>query len=100
MPLMTNAEAFEYDFGFYATELWAMPEAQFLEWLNSPCDRERPIDAVPVKHGKWMKTGQSFVNPNKFRNYWCSACGYDIEKRKYNYCPNCGASMDVRKDDE
>ena len=43
---MTNAEAFEYDFGIYATELWAMPEAKFLEWLNAPCDRERPADML------------------------------------------------------
>lgn len=42
MPLMTNAEAFLYDFGIYATELWSMTEAQFLEWLNANCDRERP----------------------------------------------------------
>lgn len=47
MPLMTNAEAFRYDFGINATELWAMTEAQFLEWLNADCDRERP-NAVPV----------------------------------------------------
>lgn len=46
MPLMTNAEAFLYDFGIYATELWAMTEAQFLEWLNAECDRERPRDMV------------------------------------------------------
>ena len=46
MPLMTNAEAFRYDFGIYATELWAMTEAQFLEWLNAECDRERPADMV------------------------------------------------------
>jgi len=46
MPLMTNAEAFRYDFGIYATELWAMTEAQFLEWLNADCDRERPVDMV------------------------------------------------------
>ena len=52
------------------------------------------IDAVPVKHGEWVKTGQSFVNPNCFRNYCCSVCGYDIEKTKFNYCPNCGAKMD------
>lgn len=59
------------------------------------------IDAAPVKHGAWVKTGQSFVNPNRFRNYCCSVCGYDIEKTKYNYCPNCGAKMDgERKDDE
>ena len=42
MPFMTNAEAFLYDFGIYATELWSMSESQFLEWLNAQCDRERP----------------------------------------------------------
>lgn len=42
MPLMTNAEAFLYDFGIYATELWSMPEAQFLEWLNTETNKERP----------------------------------------------------------
>ena len=40
------------------------------------------IDAVPVRHGKWMGTV-------------CSACGestsnyYDCD-----YCPHCGARMD------
>ena len=42
MPIMTNAEAFLYDFGIYATELWSMTEAQFLEWRNAECDKERP----------------------------------------------------------
>ena len=31
---MTNADKFEQLFGIYATELWAMPESDFLEWLN------------------------------------------------------------------
>ena len=46
MSIMTNADAFLYDFGIYATELWAMTEAQFLEWLNATCDRERPRDMI------------------------------------------------------
>ena len=58
------------------------------------------VDAIPIKHGEWAKTGQSFVYPNRFRNYCCSVCGYDIEKTKYNYCPNCGAKMDGRKVDD
>lgn len=57
------------------------------------------VDAVPVRHGRWVKSGQSFVYPHKFRNYSCSVCGYDIEKTKYNYCPNCGARMDGGVDD-
>ena len=32
---MTNAEKFKQIFGIYATELWAMPEEKFLEWLNA-----------------------------------------------------------------
>ena len=51
-------------------------------------------DVVEVRHGRWVKSGQSFVYPHKFRNYSCSMCGYDIEKAKCNYCPNCGARMD------
>ena len=46
MPLMTNAEAFRYDFGISATELWCMTEEEFLEWLNAWCDMERPADMV------------------------------------------------------
>ena len=32
---MNNAELFEAIFGIYATELWAMEEPKFLEWLNA-----------------------------------------------------------------
>ena len=32
---MNNAENFKQLFGIYATELWAMPEEKFLEWLNA-----------------------------------------------------------------
>ena len=31
----TNAEIFKQTFGIYATELWSMKEADFLEWLNA-----------------------------------------------------------------
>ena len=33
--LQTNGDKFRKLFGIYATELWAMPEAKFLEWLNA-----------------------------------------------------------------
>jgi Pyruvate/2-oxoacid:ferredoxin oxidoreductase delta subunit len=32
---MTNADKFKHLFGIYATELWSMPEKDFLEWINS-----------------------------------------------------------------
>ena len=62
------------------------------------------IDDLPTikpehKKGMWVKTGQSFINPNKFRNYFCSECGYEIEKIKYNFCPNCGEDMRGEQDE-
>ena len=30
-----NAELFKQTFGLYATEVWAMKEADFLKWLNA-----------------------------------------------------------------
>ena len=32
---MTVADRFKQVFGVYATEIWALPEADFLKWLNS-----------------------------------------------------------------
>ena len=54
-------------------------------------------DVVEVVHGRWVKTGQSFLFPERFRNYSCSVCGHDIDKTKYNYCPNCGAEMQLEE---
>ena len=32
---MKVADRFKQIFGVYATEIWALPEDQFLDWLNS-----------------------------------------------------------------
>ena len=56
------------------------------------------IDAVPVKHGKWIDptTGEYC--------YRCSVCEeyttMELPRLLYHYCPNCGAKMDGGKDDE
>ena len=76
---MTNAEKFKSLFGIYATELWAMPEAEFLKWLNA----DRP-------QGKWIKTDVA--------TYRCSECGKiqiadDINE--LNYCC-CGSHNKMR----
>lgn len=61
--------------------------------------RQMPtIDAVPVKHGKWVEHGE----PNSSGEYekWfdkCSVCG-EVGLCEYRYCPNCGAQMDGEKD--
>ena len=52
------------------------------------------IDAVPVRHGKWIKTGRWG------RDYQCDQCrnyldfdGVNAGRGSANFCPNCGAYM-------
>ena len=49
-------------------------------------------DVRPVVRGKWENTGS---------DVWkCSACGYGIMpwNAGVNFCPNCGAVMEVSSD--
>lgn len=57
-----------------------------------------------VKHGRWVRNKWS----NMRHDYTCSLCGCRIEgvdpfslsATTYNYCPECGAKMDERREDE
>ena len=40
---MNNAEKFKQIFGLYATELWSMPESDFLEWLNRTAETAQNV---------------------------------------------------------
>ena len=46
-----------------------------------------PADVAPVRHGKWLhrKNGVAY----------CSECEVDTVEDETNYCPNCGATMDL-----
>lgn len=48
------------------------------------------IEAEPVKHGRWIDNGiyDSMLSA-------CSICGYSCGAYSFNYCPNCGARMDL-----
>ena len=50
---MSNADKFKSLFGIYDTELWAMSEKDFLEWLNSEVSNssESPNSWIPCD--KW-----------------------------------------------
>lgn len=67
------------------------------------CMEQTPtIDAEPVKHGRWEHTDDDW-----FDVWRCTACGeewvfgYDPTEveTKINYCPVCGAKMDLEGDD-
>ena len=60
------------------------------------------IDAVPVKHGHWVE--QEHEDWKWSKEYRCSECGkYRLVTtpvgREWNYCPYCGAKMEVEEDD-
>lgn len=66
-------------------------------------------DAVPVRHGRWI------IRDNPGTGWYritCSECGEDVTstapcigffpnaKVIWNYCPDCGAKMDVERKEE
>jgi len=89
---MTNADKFKHLFGIYATELWAMPESDFLEWLNADA---QDMPTAERKTGKWQVTD---AYPH---NVYCSECHKKFAQTHWavwedgslprNYCPNCGS---------
>ncbi len=59
-------------------------------------DAEPTVEAVEVVHGEWIRHGYKWK---------CSACDMKInidgtpKENGLNYCPNCGAKMDGKKED-
>lgn len=49
-------------------------------------DSEPSADVAPVRHGRWKRHGKNLGE--------CSECGEVVSVRN-NYCPNCGAKMDL-----
>lgn len=95
---MTNADKFKHLFGIYATELWAMPENDFLEWLNADA-QDMPTEPER-KNGEWIP---EFDGKFTGGAYWflCSKCKRivpEVRNGGWNFCPNCGA--DMRGDNE
>ena len=52
-------------------------------------------DVVEVRHGKWRFVGQDSWNDT----YECSLCR-KMATDDSEYCPNCGAKMDGKGEDE
>ena len=59
---------------------------QLEEWLREL----KRLRAEPVRHGRWIDS-LARITP------YCSACGHSHRCliRTPNYCPNCGAKMDL-----
>lgn len=76
--------------------------------IDSPRSKEQmlmvlsqaePADVVNVVHGEWVKDEEKSKKLIE-SIYICSAChNFEAwgETEKYNYCPNCGAKMDLKE---
>lgn len=63
-------------------------------------EKQEAVDAVLVAHGRWIDRENPQWKAYDIRH--CSKCGWNIPKTKlrnkdshWNYCPNCGALMDL-----
>ena len=76
-------------------------DEKVLAWIkNLPT-----ADVVGVKHGRWKEV--DYWSSNKDGNSiryianQCSACHCNSpRKAQYNYCPNCGAKMNGKPEEE
>lgn len=53
-------------------------------------------DVAPVVHGNWVSCFEDWRK--QIEGDKCSSCGfehYGTNIRSYNFCPNCGAKMDL-----
>ena len=53
----------------------------------------KAVDAAPVKHGKWLPVLNG-KDDDSNPAFDCSECDAMCRKQ-YNYCPRCGAKMDL-----
>ena len=57
------------------------------------------IDAVPVRHGKWIKWFED-ADGQWMRCSECQMMFYVGKGRDGKYCPNCGSRMDKNETDK
>ena len=56
--------------------------------------RQPAADVAEVVHGRWIWNEEGEIDWEQF--YRCSNCG-DKEYWESNFCPNCGAKMDLEE---
>lgn len=68
------------------------------------CDKSKcPVwnapaaDVAPVVHAKWAEVMFRDRFNARYWEYLCSSCNR-YANREYDYCPNCGAKMDLEED--
>lgn len=60
------------------------------------------VDAKPIQHGYWLYDRLCSTNGGTYGVQRCSNCGYYYKDfgDEWNYCPHCGALMDMDEVEE
>lgn len=81
--------------------------AEAIDIVTKLCVQEQPTaDVAPIVRGLWYGEGDGYADGNMVYDVWyCSECGFyvdegDNEPPRWNYCPNCGALMDLTEDND
>ena len=98
MPRYIDTEPYDQLLEQREKALWeidAIPVADAVRQCRALLAKQPTTEVAPVVHGRWIRRH----NETK-----CSRCKfiYYSHHADYNYCPNCGATMDgkVGKKDE
>ena len=98
--LISRQAALEEIQGFYPPKVSNESEAETINRVGWECAINcieaylrtvKPVD--PVQHGKWVPSRQ---DAPMFGAHYCSLCGTRCVDIRHNYCPNCGARMDLK----
>lgn len=74
--------------------LYEYGRQQMLETIGYEVDNAPTVDAVLVRHGRWIPYNSKYGHDEKV--YLCDQCNNNVGFTKMNFCPNCGT--DMRKD--
>lgn len=77
-------------------------EAALMKLMQDGCNAKNlqsisdmpAADVAEVVHGRWIWNEEGEIDWEQF--YRCSNCG-DKEYWESNFCPNCGAKMDLEE---
>ena len=78
------------DFAFCSPKIFGVVLKVMDYDRNVVWERPEPVEYAPVKHGRWEFIGDYDARCPVCEKEYCIGPSED-----YNYCPNCGAKMDL-----
>ena len=91
---LIDADSIQEELTVMILYLGGTPKGECIEYAHDLIDAQPTIDATPMVHAHWVD--------QKHGVYKCSNCGNFLDfsgvnagRGDANYCPNCGAKMEV-----